>query len=346
MATPRFFADRRCPAAYYHCVSRVVDRRFVLQCDEREHFVRLLRAYEAFCQVRVVTYCVLSNHFHVLVEIKPRPENHTFSDEWVLQQASAIYSKASLRSLRETFEGWRKSGNDLAAEALKEQYLRRMWDVSQFMKELKQRFSLWHNKRAERKGTLWEERFSSVLVEGAGTALAVLSAYIDLNPVRAGLVEDPKDYRWSGYGECVAGVKRALDGLSVVMEHCLEKGAQRGASTEASSLLEAYRLWLYGRGEEKRDMEGGAILRPGFKREEVKQIRARKGQLSLGEALHCRVRYFTQGVALGSREFVENFFSENRTRFGAKRRDGARKLRGAEFAELCSLRDLREAVKS
>jgi hypothetical protein len=58
-----------------------------------------------------------------------------------------------------------------------------------------------------RQGTLWEERFKSVLVEGAGPALSVMAAYIDMNPVRAGLVSDPKDYRWCGNAAAVAGVK-------------------------------------------------------------------------------------------------------------------------------------------
>jgi REP element-mobilizing transposase RayT len=340
MATPRFFADPRSPAAYYHCVSRVVDRRFILQDEEREHFVRLLRAYESFCQVRVVTYCVMSNHFHVLVEVNPRPTDQAFSDEWVLKQASAIYSKLSMRMLRQTLEGWRKGGNDKAAENLKEQYLRRMWDVSQFMKELKQRFSLWYNKRAERKGTLWEERFSSVLVEGAGTALAVMSAYIDLNPVRAKIVEDPKDYRWCGYAECVSGGRRALAGLGPVMESCCQREGLKPAK-----MLEAYRLWLYGRGGERRDMAGGEVVRPGISPEAVKQTQARKGKLSLGEMLQCRVRYFTQGAVLGSQTFVDEFFNLRRERFGARRKDGARPMRGADFGGLFALRDLHDAVK-
>ncbi|MGE3312392.1 MAG: transposase, partial [Limisphaerales bacterium] len=62
----------------------------------------------------------------------------------------------------------------------------RMYDVSAFMKLVKQRFTQWYNRRVGRKGTLWEDRFRSVLVEGAGDALVTMAAYIDLNPVRAG----------------------------------------------------------------------------------------------------------------------------------------------------------------
>jgi putative transposase len=54
--------------SYYHIISRVVDRRFILGDEEREHFVVLMRKLEAFLGVRVVTYVVMSNHFHLLIE--------------------------------------------------------------------------------------------------------------------------------------------------------------------------------------------------------------------------------------------------------------------------------------
>jgi putative transposase len=78
-----------------------------------------------------------------------------------------------------------------------------MWDASHFMKLLKQRFMQWYNGRRARRGTLWEERFRSVVVEGTGLALGAMAAHIDLNPVHAGLLKDPKDYRWSGGGKAI-----------------------------------------------------------------------------------------------------------------------------------------------
>jgi putative transposase len=54
--------------SYYHVISRVVDRRFILGDEEREHFVVLMRKLEAFLGLRVVTYVVMSNHFHLLIE--------------------------------------------------------------------------------------------------------------------------------------------------------------------------------------------------------------------------------------------------------------------------------------
>ena len=78
------------------------------------------------------------------------------------------------------------------------------------------RFTKWHNFRERRDGCLWSQKFRSVLVEG-GLAARTVAAYIDLNPVRASMVDDPKDYRWSGYGDAVAGVPRAREGLRLLV---------------------------------------------------------------------------------------------------------------------------------
>ena len=80
------------------------------------------------------------------------------------------------------------------AAALIAGYLRRFCNLPVFVKELKERFSRWYNKHHNRRGTLWMERFKSVLVED-GEALRTMAAYTDLNPLRAGMVKDPKDYR-------------------------------------------------------------------------------------------------------------------------------------------------------
>ena len=62
------------PVGHYHCISRIVDRRFIFGEPEKEHFTQLMREYEGFCQVRVLTFCVMSNHYHILLEVPKRPE--------------------------------------------------------------------------------------------------------------------------------------------------------------------------------------------------------------------------------------------------------------------------------
>ncbi|MBX3731055.1 MAG: transposase [Verrucomicrobiae bacterium] len=70
----RLKAPTAFPVAHDHCMLRVVNRDFVFGPQEREHFVRLLRAYERVCSVSVLTFSILSNHFHLLVEVPARPE--------------------------------------------------------------------------------------------------------------------------------------------------------------------------------------------------------------------------------------------------------------------------------
>lgn len=75
------------------------------------------------------------------------------------------------------------------------------------MKALGQRYVQYVNRTYHRSGTLWEGRFRSCLVQEEAYLLAC-QCYIELNPVRAGMVRRPGDYRWSSYranglGECV-----------------------------------------------------------------------------------------------------------------------------------------------
>lgn len=310
--------------SYYHCMSRVLERRFLLGEEEKEVFRKLLRACEGFCGVRVVTYAVMSNHFHVLVHV---PGRGAISDAELLDRLSYLYSKSRVAEVACQLQDLRKEGDHAGAERLKALFTYRMGEVSEFVKTLKQRFTQWYNKRAGRRGTLWEERFKSVLVEGRGHVLATMAAYIDLNAVRAGLVKDPKDYRFSGYGEAVAGVKVAREGLSLV-------ALGLGQNADWRSAGAAYRVYLHVRGS-------GSGAMPGFGPEQVKRVLAEGGKLSPSEVMRCRVRYFSDGVVLGSRDFVEQVFRDHRGFFGPKRKTGARPLRLASLGDVFTARDLR-----
>lgn len=335
MARLKVPGDR--PVGYYHCISRVVDRRFIFEEVQKEHFAALMRECEAFCEVRVLTYCLMSNHFHVLVEVPKRPEQLPTA-EAVIAKLEQLTGHQQLGAVREQLASFRSLGDGEGEREWLETYYARMWDVSGFMKLLKQRFTQWYNGRTGRKGTLWEDRFKSVVVEGAGQALVGMAAYIDLNPVRAGLVKDPKDYRWSGYGEAIAGRRRAKEGLRTV---AMAMG--RGQEESLSGALETYRMQLYSDGSELNESVGsdGRPVRGALRHEKVLAVLADKGRLPLEDYLRCRVRYFCDGAVLGSREFVEDLFRTYRERFGAKRKDGARRMRGLAGADLYTLRDLR-----
>ncbi len=85
-------------------------------------------------------------------------------------------------------------------------------------------------------------------------------------------------------------------------------------------------------------------MKRGIRQELLDQVEQRGGRLTRSELLRLRVRYFADGWVIGSRAFVDEQFERMRSRFGAKREDGARRMRGGDWGELCALRDLRVAV--
>ncbi len=144
----------------------------------------------------MLTWTILSNHFHVLLEVPPRPETEP-ADEVILERCRHLYSARGMIAVEWEFAEAQRMGGEVL-ERLRARYLKRMWDLSEFMKTLKQKFTLWFNRKHQRVGVLWESRFKSVIVEGHWNSLLKVAAYIDLNSVRAGMVDDPKDYRWCG----------------------------------------------------------------------------------------------------------------------------------------------------
>ena len=330
MRSPRWKASPDDPAGYYHCISRVVERQFHFQERERHRFRQLLSEYSAFCGIRVVSWCILSNHFHLLIQVPQKPPTPPPVEELVqrLEHLSSTFLTAA--AARQLLQLWAEQGNTTSPEQLRNRLWAQMYDLSQFMKLLKQRFSQWFNRVHERKGTLWEERFRSVLVEANSTALATVAAYIDLNCVRAGLATDPKDYRWCGYAEAVAGNSEARKGLAEAIDCPVDQ------------VLETYRQWLFGLGEEREGTdEAGRPLKKGFDRAQVLQVLAKKGRLDRSEYLRLRIRYLVDGAVLGSKEFVNDAFQRHRDRFGPKRTSGARPVQGLPSPGLCCLRALR-----
>ncbi len=166
-------------AAYYHVVTRVVDRRMVFDDSEKERFRLTMRAVAEFCGVRILTWCCMSNHPHMLVYI---PERQGVSDAELVRRLACIYDGKKVEAFAEQLAILREVGNHEAAERRKQAYTYRMYDLGEFMKTLLQRVSMSYNRRHRRKGPLWEERYKSVLVEGRPGALLKVASYIEPVP--------------------------------------------------------------------------------------------------------------------------------------------------------------------
>lgn len=329
----------------YHCTNRVVDRRPVFGEVEKAKFVDLILACRNYAGIRVLSYCVLGNHFHLMLEIPPPPQEG-IDDAELLRRIKVLYGEERANAVKLELRTARKAGSGGAGAVMEihRQFTGRMYDLSDFIKTLNQRFTRWYNSRNARQGALWEGPFRSTVVE-PGSAARLVAAYIELNAVRAGLVEDPADYPWCGYGEAMptnasrkqptAKARHARAGLARAFF-----GDHHGDDADAAHWQACH-----------------AILRPWIEQAVAETAAITAGTATVpcdaanpGRALaHC-IRHFTDGVAIGRREFIERFFELHRDRFSSKRTHGAKIIRGplAEVAKkegLFSLRDLQKGVE-
>ena len=320
-------------SGYYHCMSRIIERRLIMQYDETVRFLTLMYKLAAFSGLEILSYACMSNHFHILAYV---PERKEVTDEELFRRLGFIYSEDEVDFIRSQLQDYRLQGLEYAAEILKKRFTYRMYDISEYFKSLKQQFSQHYNRQAGRRGPLWEERFKSILVEKSEDALLTIAAYIDLNPYRAGLAKDPKDYPHSSYGGAFRGNEEAQKALCRLMQ-----AAMGGDMPEWSTVQAEYRQRLYIQGLQKGLDPQGQPIRKGFTPEEVEQVLKAGGRLPMHELLRCRIRYFSDGLAFGSQAFVDSIFDRYRDRFGPKRRTGARPMRFGDWPGLCTLRDLR-----
>ena len=197
----------------FHVVNRVYDGKHLLDTEGKDLLIRLVRAYEDLIGVEVLTFCLMDNHFHLLVRVPHRPEGFDVPLEVVVARLDRALGEQSAKLMHRNLEIWRTTKNGKAIEAWRQRQVARMFSLSEFMKAVQLRFSRWFNFRNGRRGTLWEGRYTSVIIEEEERALRTIAANIDLNPVRAGIVSDPADYRWSGYSEAMSGKSRSRRGL-------------------------------------------------------------------------------------------------------------------------------------
>ncbi len=279
--------------AVYHVTSRVIQKRRLLAEGQREVWVAALHRAANFSGVEVITYCVLETHFHILVRIDPAAR--MCDDATLVQRYRALYgaSRAQWSGLNaDELAHALEKGDAETAEALRERLRRRMGDISEFMRTLRQRYTRWFNLAHGTAGTLWAERFGSVLVQDTPWLVGLIAAYIDLNAVRAGLADLPENYRWCGYTEALAGSESLRRALAVCFP----------AAKDQAEALARYRLLMFGKGAgAKGDGTGGRI-----DTEAMLEAVKNGGELQPHELLRLRARFLTEGRVLGSSDWLEH----------------------------------------
>jgi hypothetical protein len=271
-----------------HLISRTINGEIRFSRPEKDKLHQLITVAAEFCGLEVWTYALMDTHPHLIVFV---PLWTAPDDEELLRRYRILNPKAGgskYRSMRlEVIAAHLRANTEFGVEWRRKQ-LAQMGDISKFMKIVKERFTVWYNKRHDRSGTIWGGRFKSLLVERDSGALLAMSTYVDANPVRAGRVRDPKDYSHSGYAAAVAGEKAARQGIMKITAI----GNWGAAQAE-------YRKLLYAIMTKPRTR--GCVLPI----EEFHRVVAQGGNIPLADALGCRIRRFTDSLAFGSREWIE-----------------------------------------
>jgi REP element-mobilizing transposase RayT len=201
---------------FYHVGTRCVGRAMMFGDDDKTHIVDQILRMAEFCGMEVNTYAVMDNHIHILLHVLPEKE---LADDELVARVAALHGRTKAEELRVTWAAYRRDGSVAAMARLEEErgaFLRRMGDLSKYMKELKQWISRDYNKKVGRIGTLWEDRFWSNLLEDSAAVLSKVARYIDCNAVRAGIVGCPEDYKWCGYAQAHAGREAAQKALAAI----------------------------------------------------------------------------------------------------------------------------------
>lgn len=276
--------------AVYHCITRTVGGAHLLDDKSKDVLRSMVWKVAGFCGVEILAYCLMSNHFHILVRVPKAAPEEPVSKEEVLRRYRFLYENSNTPNypdadvLQTILEG----NDEELAEEWRLRLAARMSDVSEFMRTLKHRFTFWFNKENKRFGTIWAERFLSVLVQNSPDSRRTVAAYIDLNPVRAHLVEEPSTYRWCSYAEAMAGNEAAQEGLAKTVGEATWETARRH-----------YRVILFGKGGASRQTGKGTIAS-----ETVREVMIAEGEAAPCNVLRGRLTCFSKGAILGSDDFV------------------------------------------
>ena len=352
----------RAQGNHFHVVSRIVGRAFFIGEREKGVFHGIMRRLEKYAGVQVLSYCLMDNHVHLLLRTE-EIDGDAIGDGELIRRIGGMYSKGLARELEWQLDHWRKKESPKQIAYWRERYLDRLGNLSEFMRLLKNNFSKWFNAVNDRCGVLWEDRYKVVLVEESAAVLMKIAAYIDLNPVRAGLVRDPGKYRWSGYGEASGsgswkGRKRAeaRRGIGRIVAAipgsgtASAKSSGSGPGSRSHPGSDAGSGQRQGQGQDSGQSLGWREAGRAYGRVlsiEADQRTEESGEMGLGELLLQSVRYFTDGVVIGSREFVDAVFASQPAKMKGKRKTGARKMKGGDWGlseGLYALRDLTKNV--
>ena len=307
--TQRMIIDDQ--SAVYHVMSRTALDGFPLGDVEKDFMLDLIRRYSALYLVEILGFSIMGNHFHILVRVFPEYE---FTDEEILKRYADFYGDERIY-----------------VDGLIPNLRQKLTSLSEFMREIKVGFARFYNRRHHRRGYFWGDRFKSVIVENGETLINCL-AYIDLNPLRAGLVERPEQYRWNSLGYHVQ-TNNQDDFLST------DFGLKEFNVQSKKERIRRYRRYVYEAGSLNQPEKGNTKA---IKDNVLEKERRRGFELSKSDRFRYRTRYFTDSGIIGSKEFVAANYQRFKNLFNSKHEKKPKAINGLDG--LYSLKRLSEAV--
>ena len=189
------FLARFYPEAYYHVYNRTNNKEKLFKLDELDQ-VRFVNQLDKYLSpfVEIFCFCLMQNHFHLLIKIKKLRELNR----------SILLKDRGL---------WSKCERDFIIQYVENQDVHKL--ISQSFNSVFNSYTKSSNFIWSRKGNLFNHQFKRVRVKSPGHLLDVVE-YINLNPVKHGLVSHPKDYPWSSYNMILSGVNSWLEGPKVL----------------------------------------------------------------------------------------------------------------------------------
>jgi len=230
---------------YYHCISRCVRRAFLCGKDHytgqsfehrRQWIVDLIKELSQMFCIDIPAYGVMQNHFHIILHVDRkrclRLSDHEVIERWFVFHrgdtvtrrfyAGGPVTKKDLKKVQQKVKTWRE----------------RLYNISWFMKLLNERIARRANREDHCRGKFWECRFKSqALLDEA--ALLTCMAYVDLNPIRAGLCESLEESHFTSIQERLKNVKlrKAKKAKDYLMPFLKRKDSEQKPQSSLAKVL-------------------------------------------------------------------------------------------------------------
>jgi len=244
MTRPRSALVSLADTPWYHCVSRCVRRAYLCGVDaatgkDFEHrrgwIVDKIKELAALFAIDVAAYAVMSNHYHLVVRVDS-DRAAGWSDEEALQRWTQVFEGPLLVQRYLLPQARAKMGGAELAKVAEfaAVYRERLADLSWFMRRLNETVARMANAEDGCTGRFWEGRFKSQALLDEKAVLAAM-AYVDLNPVRAGMAETPEESDHTSIQERLRQVQTTGDTGQAAVER--EPEASTGPEPAQAALM-------------------------------------------------------------------------------------------------------------